>query len=189
MNLKELSESQVFDLLKSSSRLTFKQLSEVSHLHESNVDVITAACRQDNVPEEILEKYVDSEYWSILISIAKNPVTPIRLLNELSRSDVTIVRSSLASNVAAPLGLLERMTKDPERTVQLSAFQNINAPYELVKNCYLMKELYYNEVSRFFKNHEKGLYLTYWDSENGHHTNFTGTLEDLSSLINLTLQK
>jgi hypothetical protein len=63
---------------------------------------------------------------------AKNPATPIEMLESLATHEQSQVRQNVARNPAAPLDLLTRLASDPEPRVRSGAAMNSHTPIALL---------------------------------------------------------
>jgi hypothetical protein len=65
--------------------------------------------------------------------VAKNPNTPIKLLQELAKDKDEYVRRDVARNPNTPIKLLQELAKDEDRGVRISVAKNPNTPIKLLE--------------------------------------------------------
>ena len=110
------------------SRMTIARVSDDPEIlrelaADPDDDVRIEVADNENTPEDVLRLLAEDSYADF--AVARNPKTPIDLLEELSESGDTSVRYSVAENPSTPPYLLYQLSKyDPSGEVRQTAWDN-----------------------------------------------------------------
>jgi hypothetical protein len=91
-----------------------------------------AVAKNPHTPVEILEKLGDDEVNLVRALVGSNPHTPAKTLEKFF-SDEKIVRDSLSGNPNTPLKLLKILADDKDKMVRLRLAENPSAPDETLQ--------------------------------------------------------
>jgi len=86
-----------------------------------------------NTPVKILEDLSRSSDRFILIPLAKNPNLPDEILNKLAKHDNYEVRAAVACNLNSSVEILTLLSKDRSLTVKKAVANNKNTPSEILE--------------------------------------------------------
>ena len=93
-----------------------------------------------NTDKGILEILGGDENSSILLTVADNPNTPIKVLEKLSGTRLYVtdgnpywgIRDSVAGNPSTPTDILEKLSADAESMVRMGVAGNPNTPIKVL---------------------------------------------------------
>ncbi|BDY13055.1 hypothetical protein [Hydrogenimonas cancrithermarum] len=97
-----------------------------------------AVAKNPHTPVHVLEKLAKDEVNLVRALVATNPNTPAMVLQTLF-SDEKIVRDGLSGNPNTPAKLLKILADDSDKMVRMRVAENPNAPLDLLER--LMKDV------------------------------------------------
>src|SRR6185295_3055523 len=100
-----------------------KDMSAEDWANESVLRAKKQLAMQSRNPD-FLTLLAEEESLNVLTRVAKNPKTPLKILEKFSTSDVLIIRNYLAANTALSEKLLEQLSRDKEPDVRQAAAAN-----------------------------------------------------------------
>lgn|GEM_PF-5237327 len=100
-----------------------KDMSAEDWANESVLRAKKQLAMQSRNPD-FLTLLAEEESLNVLTRVAKNPKTPLKILEKFSTSDVLIIRNYLAANTALSEKLLDQLSRDKEPDVRQAAAAN-----------------------------------------------------------------
>ena len=102
---------------------------------EGDCSVCDEIARRHDVPPTLLEQLAKAapgreDVWGVRSNVARNPNTPVTVLEKLSRDRDPSVRAAASVNPHTPVVVLERLVKDEDPSVRAAAARNPNTPPE-----------------------------------------------------------
>lgn len=91
-----------------------------------------AVAKNPHTPVEILEKLANDEVNLVRALVATNPNTPSHVVEKLFE-DEKIVRDGISGNPNAPAHILTELAKDSDKLVRLRVAENPACPTEVLK--------------------------------------------------------
>lgn len=125
------------DILRGDLRSTKRILAQREDLPSSALvhlaadpatDIVSAAARNPSTPLEILESLAGARVPGIRAEVARNPTTPVVTMEKLSGDEDSAVRLGLSENRRAPRAVLERLAQDPDPRVRAAAAKRLATP-------------------------------------------------------------
>jgi hypothetical protein len=113
--------TSVYDSEKEKSDVMIWLLVELSD--SSDMSVRWAVAKNPHTPVEILEKLSNDEVNLVRALVATNPNTPIFILNKFF-SDEKIVRDGLSGNPSTPTKILNILADDSDKMVRIRVAKN-----------------------------------------------------------------
>ena len=122
--------TSVYDRQKGKSPIMTRLLIALSEVEDMGSR--WAVAKNPHTPVEILEKLADDEVNLVRALVATNPNTPSATLYKLFE-DEKIVRDGISGNPNAPLDLLEKLAEDSDKLVRLRVAENPTTSKEILQ--------------------------------------------------------
>ena len=122
--------TSVYDREKEKSPIMTELLKELSEVQDMGSR--WAVAKNPHTPVEVLEKLSHDEVNLVRALVATNPNTPKTVLNRLF-SDEKIVRDGLSGNPNTPVKLLNILADDKDKMVRLRVAENPSATKEILE--------------------------------------------------------
>ena len=107
-----------------------------------NINVDKSLAKNPNTPIKILEKLSKHNDYTVRYNVAENPNTPIEVLKKLSKDTIETVRMYVAYNRNTTIGILDRLYRDVNPVVRYTVADNTNTPCKILKE--LLNDSYYD---------------------------------------------
>ncbi len=111
-----------------------------------------AVAKNPHTPVEVLQRLSDDEVNLVRALVATNPSTPPKVLQKLF-SDEKIVRDGLSGNPSTPAKYLAALADDSDKMVRMRVAENPSTPTEVLKR--LLQDLDENVAKAAKSNLEK----------------------------------
>ncbi len=122
--------TSVYDRDKGKSPIMTELLIELSEAEDMGSR--WAVAKNPHTPVEILEKLANDEVNLVRALVATNPNTPAHILEKLFE-DEKIVRDGISGNPNAPVHILKELAKDSDKLVRLRVAENPATSEELLR--------------------------------------------------------
>ena len=122
--------TSVYDRNKGKSPIMTELLIELSQAEDMGSR--WAVAKNPHTPVEILEKLANDEVNLVRALVATNPNTPSQIVEKLF-NDEKIVRDGVSGNPNAPAHILAELAKDSDKLVRLRVAENPSTPTEVLE--------------------------------------------------------
>ncbi|MCF6201177.1 MAG: hypothetical protein L3J42_03480 [Hydrogenimonas sp.] len=142
--------TSVYDRKKGKSPIMEELLIELSETEDMGSR--WAVAKNPHTPVEVLEKLANDQVNLVRALVATNPSTPSNILQKLF-GDEKIVRDGLSGNPSTPTKYLTALADDSDKMVRMRVAENPSSPTELLKR--MLKDLDENVAKAAKANLEK----------------------------------
>jgi hypothetical protein len=119
--------------LTGSSTLSKKDSSDIK-LYTENLNKLGIKASTISFVEDDFKKLAEDDDLEIRAKVAKNPATPVEIINELSQSKYYTIREAAGSNKSAPPEVLIALAGDVDYRVRIAVASNPSTPKDVLSD-------------------------------------------------------